>query len=382
MDVWSIGCIVYTLLFGRPPFETSTLKETYSRIRKCEYKLPTNASKPASTIIKKMLQFNPQARPTVESLISSEFMTNGFHPKELPVSCLTMAPRLDISGKPKEKSPRKPLIEVNIDNPGVLNAGGSKSPNPRQSTVMAAGKIHSNKTQETRCRSNLKKIQSQLAKLLENDPAKENMHFGDDATDPASTPFVWISKWVDYSDKYGFGYQLSDESVGVMFNDKSKIIQLPDGSNVHYIEKDGTEHYHSHNNFPENLEKKMKLLMYFGRYMNEHLLKAGEEACGRECDTLSRVPYLYQWMRSTSGVLMTLTNGTLQINFLDHNKIILCPHMAAVTHIDVEKNFRTFKFSTIEENGCSQSLAKCLSYAHEKINTILSTGTTATTTTN
>ena len=371
---------MYTLLFGRPPFETSSLKETYSRIRKCEYNLPSNVSKSASTIIKKMLQFNPQARPTVESLISSEFMTNGFHPKELPISCLTMAPRLDISGKPKEKSPRKPLIEVNTDNPGVLIPGSSKSPNPRQSTVMAAGKIHSNKSQEALCRGNLKKIQSQLAKVLEKDPAKENILFGDDTTDPAATPFVWISKWVDYSDKYGFGYQLSDESVGVMFNDKSKIIQLPDGSNVHYIEKDGTEHYHSHNNFPENLEKKMKLLMYFGRYMNEHLLKAGEEACGRECDTLSRVPYLYQWMRSTSGVLMTLTNGTLQINFLDHNKIILCPHMAAVTHIDVEKNFRTFKLDTITKYGCSPTLAKCLSYAQEKINTILSSGTTTTTT--
>lgn len=38
VDIWSIGCIMYTLLLGRPPFETSSLKETYSRIKKCEYK--------------------------------------------------------------------------------------------------------------------------------------------------------------------------------------------------------------------------------------------------------------------------------------------------------------------------------------------------------
>lgn len=38
VDIWSIGCIMYTLLLGRPPFETSTLKETYSRIKKCDYK--------------------------------------------------------------------------------------------------------------------------------------------------------------------------------------------------------------------------------------------------------------------------------------------------------------------------------------------------------
>lgn len=42
-------------------------------------------------------------------------------------------------------------------------------------------------------------------------------------TNPASLAchehFVWVSKWVDYSNKYGFGYQLSNHSIGVLFND-------------------------------------------------------------------------------------------------------------------------------------------------------------------
>ena len=36
----------------------------------------------------------------------------------------------------------------------------------------------------------------------------------EDCEHPASTPIYWISKWVDYSDKYGIGYQLCDNSVG------------------------------------------------------------------------------------------------------------------------------------------------------------------------
>lgn len=51
----------------------------------------------------------------------------------------------------------------------------------------------------------------------------------DEMSDPAASPLVWISKWVDYSDKYGFGYQLCDEGVGVMFNDTTKLIMLPNG---------------------------------------------------------------------------------------------------------------------------------------------------------
>ena len=35
---------------------------------------------------------------------------------------------------------------------------------------------------------------------------------------------VYISKWVDYSNKYGLGYQLTDGSVGVLFNDGTKMI--------------------------------------------------------------------------------------------------------------------------------------------------------------
>ena len=42
VDIWSTGCIMYTLLVGKPPFETTSLKETYKRIKMCEYVIPGN----------------------------------------------------------------------------------------------------------------------------------------------------------------------------------------------------------------------------------------------------------------------------------------------------------------------------------------------------
>ena len=51
----------------------------------------------------------------------------------------------------------------------------------------------------------------------------------EEAEDPASIPIYWVSKWVDYSDKYGLGYQLCDNSVGVLFNDSTRLILLANG---------------------------------------------------------------------------------------------------------------------------------------------------------
>lgn len=45
--------------------------------------------------------------------------------------------------------------------------------------------------------------------------------------------------------------------------------------------------------------------------------------------------------------------------------------MQAVTYIDVEKNFRTFRFSTIEEHGCDKILYNNLQYGLEKLNSVL-----------
>ncbi|XP_029164581.1 serine/threonine-protein kinase polo isoform X2 [Nylanderia fulva] len=368
-DVWSIGCIMYTLLVGKPPFETSSLKETYTRIKQVQYKTPQHISKPAMNMVANMLQLNPARRPSVAKLMKDTFFTSGYMPTSLPLSCLTMAPRLDML---ESHCNRKPLGEMNLNGYSEQDILASRVPNsPLRKAKLSAEVVE----QPQRINHDIKKmlytLKEQLTAVLKYKPAKDVTCSGDEMTDPAAQPVIWISKWVDYSDKYGFGYQLSDDGVGVMYNDGTRLIMLANGFNIHYINREGDELYYTVKEYPLNLEKKMKLMNFFLKYMNEHLMKAGGSVAVKQSDSLSRIPYIHQWFRTQTAVVMQLTNGTVQVNFLDHAKIIMCPLMAAVTYIDHDKNFRTYRFQTIQEHGCSKGLAKNLMYAYEKIGLML-----------
>lgn len=87
VDVWSLGVIIYTLIIGKPPFETSDVKTTYSRIRKNAYAFPEHVviSDGAKDLITKILIGDPKLRPTLEEICAHEFFNNGGTiPKTLP----------------------------------------------------------------------------------------------------------------------------------------------------------------------------------------------------------------------------------------------------------------------------------------------------------
>jgi len=68
----------YTLLVGKPPFETSSLKDTYSKIKKNEYNIPVSRmSPPAKRLIEQLLQAEPTQRPTMDQVLHDEFFTSG-----------------------------------------------------------------------------------------------------------------------------------------------------------------------------------------------------------------------------------------------------------------------------------------------------------------
>lgn len=225
----------------------------------------------------------------------------------------------------------------------------------------------------------LKELYAQITSVVASKPDEKDNINEDESEDPAAVPMIWVSKWVDYSDKYGLGYQLCDDSIGVLFNDFTKLLLLADGENIHYIERSNAEHYHTLKSYPGALNKKVTLLRYFRNYMNEHLLKAAASMCPREGDELARIPSLRTYFRTRSAIILHLTNGTLQINFFeDHTKIILCPLMGAVTYIDEKRNFKTYRLASLEKYGCRPDLANRMRYARNMIQKLMVTKSSTT----
>ncbi|XP_067912136.1 serine/threonine-protein kinase PLK1 [Heterodontus francisci] len=361
VDVWSLGCIMYTLLVGKPPFETSCLKETYLRIKKNEYNIPKHVNPVAANLIQKMLRSDPSARPNIHELLNDEFFTVGYLPVRLPTTCLTMAPRFSLAPGGIDSSMRRPLTELNKDVPAGDKPGKSED----DGVAREVGEYND---------FYLSDLLQQLNSVVAARPADKAVIRQEEAEDPACIPIFWVSKWVDYSDKYGLGYQLCDNSVGVLFNDSTRLIMYNDGESLQYIERDMTETYLNFRSYPPNLSKKATLLKYFHNYMSEHLLKAGANITPREGDELARLPFLRIWFRTRSAIVLHLSNGTVQINFFqDHTKIILCPLMNAVTYIDEKREFHTFKLSMIEEYGCCKELASRLRYARTMVEKLLTT---------
>ncbi|XP_024881540.1 serine/threonine-protein kinase polo-like, partial [Temnothorax curvispinosus] len=367
-DVWSVGVIMYTLFVDKPPFETSSLREMYSRIKQVEYKTPQHISKLAMNMVVNMLQLNPSKCLFFVKLMKDIFFSSGYMPASLPLSCLTMESRLDTL---ELHCNRKPFSEMNLDDYSeqeiFLRVANSLSRKAKFNNKV----IEPQRSVNFDIRKMLQMLKKQIVVVLKTKPARETASSSDELTDPAAQPVIWINKWMDCSDKYGFGYQLSDDSVGVMYNDGTRLIMMSNSYNIYYINREGDELYYTVKDYPAHLEKKMKVINFFLKYMNKHLLKAGGSILMKRGNKLFKTSYIHQWFRTQTAVVMQLSNGTVQINFLDHAKIIMCPLMAAVTYIDHDKNFKTYRFQTIQENGCCKPLADNLMYAYEKIKFML-----------
>jgi hypothetical protein len=94
VDIWAFGVILYTLVVGRPPFETQDVKSTYKRIRENSYSFPPDVplSNAVMDLIRRILVPRPADRPSIDAIAHHAFFMNQRIPRALPTSALTAMP--------------------------------------------------------------------------------------------------------------------------------------------------------------------------------------------------------------------------------------------------------------------------------------------------
>jgi polo-like kinase 1 len=424
VDIWSLGVICYTLIIGKPPFETQDVKTTYKRIKMNAYTFPEGAviSDAAKALITEILNTDPLKRPSLDQILAHDFFNQGTSiPKLLPTSTLACTPSLSYIRQFMPDAGSNGIVQrsvsntqriqtsesTNLNNKNILTDRNKGQPisntSNQENPMMVTG---SRPLTTTTNNTNYMSTKGRVDSISTNMNSAKNINFnpsmssrGDLADKRGNTdyspinnnlqgPDTWVKKWVDYSSKYGLGYLLSNNSTGVFFNDSSKIVLDPKGHNFNYIERrvsDKQEIVSSHtlSDYPKELQKKVTLLQHFRSYLegdttnnqkevnfNNNPTKTNfqpeedNKAIDSSRKTNNAFIYVKKWMRTRHAIMFRLSNKIVQVCFQDHTEIILSSESRVVTYANKKGERTTYPLSSALESN-NYEMTKRLKYTKD-----------------
>lgn len=296
VDIWALGIVIYKLIIGKLPFDSTNISTICEKIKKIEFTFPENAniSDEAKDLIKNILVIDPKKRPSLDEILNHNFFKKGPIPKFLPISTLENPPSL---------SSIKQYIQI-IDNEEILD----------NVEIQDYG-VYVIKYLDLSCKYG-------IGYILSNGYCGVNFNDG--------------SKIILNSNRNIFFYI----ERAIIDNTQSIINSF----NV--------------NNFPDNLKKKVTLLKNFKKYLigeNENIKEVNENYNKNE-----PFIYVKKWGRTQNVIYFRLTNKVFQIFFVDKSTMILNSNNKAVTYIDKHKRKTRYPIAQALNNSGQEMVKKFL----------------------
>ncbi|CAO3608270.1 unnamed protein product [Cunninghamella blakesleeana] len=146
VDVWAVGVIAYTLLCGYQPFQAEDPVELQDEITHARYEFHErywrNVSQDAKDFIKKLLQLDPNSRPTATEALKDKWMTGN---DALDVDILDTV-RTNFNARSKFKSAVRAVKAMNRMRSASGGANGAKPFNLNQLKEALANENNNNQS--------------------------------------------------------------------------------------------------------------------------------------------------------------------------------------------------------------------------------------------
>ncbi|CCF59300.1 hypothetical protein KAFR_0G02690 [Kazachstania africana CBS 2517] len=402
VDIWSIGVMIYALIIGRPPFQSKDVNTIYERIKCRDFSFPKDKliSSEAKILIQDILSLDPLERPSVNEIMDYIWFRGCFPPStkesvmvEVPnyeneismaESLINFENCMEKSGMLDRNMNKEPLpIEKyytttttsssssNSVLPHSLSPGGTKNKYKEVIDLDAQRKLNELARQARIRRAQRETIKKSLIPtstntikseislrilasecnltlngILEAEAQKKMGGLPQSRLPKVKHPMI-VTKWVDYSNKHGFSYQLSTDDIGVLFNNGCTVLRLADAEEFWYISYDNREGWiASHyllDERPKELNRYLEVVDFFSKYMRANLSRVS--TFGREEHHKDDV-FLRRYTRFKQFVMFELSDGTFQFNFKDHHKLAISESGKLVTYIS--PSHESFTYPLVE----------------------------------